>query len=173
MSPESHPELAIKLAGTIAEIWNELAKNNGWPTNVKLEAIKRNRKTLSAVMKGLEKTGEIPHGRDQRTLLKWTLSRWNWTKSPAPLSIVGSMTQWDALTKSLAREVQEKEQTDQERLGAITKWITKEIGLRNKTKDNTNTRKEVQEFAEATGKINSWTNSEQQHFHQELERQCP
>lgn len=172
--PETNPGLASEAAAAVAEIWNGLAKEHGWPPQANQESLLRQRKTLTGVMRGLDKLSRIPHGRSVETLLFWILSRWNWNKSPAPIAIAASSGQWNALAASLNREIEEAETTNRERLRTITAWVEKEFSIRRRNGlDGQAAKREIREFALATGKINAWSPHEQEHFLKELHGQGP
>ena len=162
MSPEKTAEL-------LAKVYNSMARENGWPPAAETGSLLRNRKILTAVEKGIGKASEIPHGRSPETLVGWVLSRWNWNRSPAPIALAGSMAQWDALAASLAREAEETQETRTGRLAAVAAWVEKEMRVRDGI-DKPKIKKEIEEYAQATGKIRSWTAEEQNHFYLELER---
>lgn len=171
MSPETHPEEAEALAATIAEIWNALAKENGWPASQTAQSVRRNRRALANAMKGMKATEAVDHSRSRKTLLTWMLSRWNWTKSPAPLELVASAPQWAALAASLAREAEETRATEEDRLRAVSAWVEKERAIRQRNGvDPARAKREIEEFAKATRKISAWTREEQEHFYKELEK---
>jgi hypothetical protein len=171
VSPETHREEAGSLAKVIADVWNGLARDHGWPATQNAEDIKRNRRVLATAMRGWAKTSEVDHGRDTKTLIRWMLSRWNWDKSPAPMNLVASSAQWDALKASLQREVEENATRNKDRLKSVTEWVEKEISVRGKNGiEGIRAREEIEEFAKATGKINAWTPAEQEHFYEELKK---
>jgi hypothetical protein len=158
------------LAEMISKVWNFLSKENGWPNKQNSFDVLRKNRILTKVISGMETASKAKSYPNNEAAIKWILSRWNWKKSPAPLGLLESKDQWQALTMVLQRIDEENDTAIEENSTKIKDWIDSEYRIRIMSgKPSSTSKKEVEEYAIALGKFQALTKEEKLLFLEHLE----
>lgn len=112
------------LCKILSEVWNSLCQENGWPHKKTWQEMLRERKAIRSLARqyALENSPE-----ETKMALRWILSRWNWHKTPAPLNLLSSKTQWNSYRMVLAREKEESQIIVKEKQTSLRDWAKLEI----------------------------------------------
>lgn len=146
----------------LCEVWNDLCRENGWPHRKSWQEMLRERKAIRSLARqyALENSDE-----ETKTALRWILSRWNWQKTPAPLNMLTSKTQWNCYRMVLAREKEESSIVVQEKQSSIREWARLEMLNRVRSGDTPiMATKETLDFALILGKLNGMNTKEKLSF---------
>jgi len=159
-----------KVAGQISEAWNHLAKNHGWPTRISPEDTLRKTRVIQKTLAGIEGLSELTPPPTLLETLLWILSKWNWNKTPAPLGLLENRDQWAAIKSIRLRSQEEIKEARKEKLAKIEEWARREFRLRTeKGLSPQQAKKEIEEFAHATGKTQGMTTHEKLQLCETLE----
>jgi hypothetical protein len=146
------------VASAIAEAWTKYAKEYGWPHRKTTSDVYKDRKAIRTCSR------EFAQGKQKQEILKgisWILGRWNWSKTPAPLNLLTSKSQWAGYKMVLARLEEEAQAAIQLRSQSLLDWVSMEIKNRvQKGMDPTEARKETEEFALILGKTKGMNKEE-------------
>lgn len=161
------------LCKILAEVWNSLCSEHGWPHRRTWQEMLRERKAIRSMARqyALDNSTE-----ETKQALFWILRRWNWQKTPAPLNLLSSKTQWNSYKMVLAREKEESQIFIQEKDSNLKDWARMEITNRIKSErfqknskienkaDASNISKETVEFALILGKLKGMNTEEKLSF---------
>lgn len=160
------------LCQILSEVWNDLCQQHGWPHRKSWHEMLRERKAVRSLARqyALENNKE-----ETKKALYWILSRWNWQKTPAPLNLLSSKTQWNCYRMVLAREKEEEQGVFLEKQSSLKDWGRLEITNRVRSGKNPKVAiKETIDFALIIGKLNGMNTEEKLSFFnfcESLERQ--
>lgn len=161
-----------KLATIVAKVWNELAKENGWPKRVTQEELRRMGPLITSVNKGLAHIGECT--RNEETLIRWVLCRWNWERSPAPLTQVGVAKLWATLKDSIDRETEEAIMDIEKQLEEVAEWVRFQYErARGMGLTPADAADRVAKYAVSSGKVDTLTPREKARLDEELKKLTP
>jgi hypothetical protein len=157
-SRQDQYEEAQTIAKALEKVWNSLCKEAGWPHRKSSGECLRNTKVIRCciryggdyVTKGRPESLEPP--------LRWILSRWNWGKSPAPLNLLASPTQWKAYDMVMARLEEENSEANKDKESNLVAWARMEMNNRlRRGMTPSEARQSVEEFAQVLGKTKGLT----------------
>lgn len=163
----THEDPFFPLAHLISRLWNRLAKTHGWRQEKSPEQILQTPKLLSTLKAlalqyqrellaaGLTQTA--PQLLEENNL-QHLLSQWNWEKSPAPLRLLTSPHQWQALTYLQLKTYEEAQSLEEQSLQRLLEYTQREWLLNQKTQPTLKEcRQATEEHLQATGKWSSLT----------------
>jgi hypothetical protein len=151
-----------ELCQTLSEVWNSLCSEHGWPHKKSWQDMLRERKAV----RSLARQYALEHSQEEvKSALFWILSRWNWQKTPAPLNLLTSKTQWNCYRMVLDREREESEIIVKEKQTTLQEWAKMEINnrIRKGTPPDKAT-KETIDFALILGKLKGMNTEEKLSF---------
>lgn len=157
------------LCKILAEVWNSLCAEHGWPHRRTWQEMLRERKAIRSLARqyALDNSKE-----ETKKALFWILSRWNWRKTPAPLNLLSSKTQWNSYKMVLARAKEEAQIFIEEKESNLKNWARMEITNRVRSAklqrdlkhDFGSASKETVEFALILGKLKGMNTEEKLSF---------
>lgn len=165
-------EKFTQVAENVSVVWTKLSKEYGWPHRKGLEDLMREGKAIRSTIRYGGPLVDKNNEETQRAI-EWILRRWNWNKSPAPLNLLTSQTQWKSFHMVMARVEEENLTAINERMSSLFEWSLQEM-QRNikKGMPATSSRKNIEDLAKILGKTSSLEDKELiefQRFCEELE----
>lgn len=151
-----------ELCKTLSEVWNKLCQEHGWPHRKTWQEMLRERKAI----RSLARQYALEHSLEETKIaLRWILSRWNWHKTPAPLNLLSSKTQWNCYRMVVAREKEESQFLVNQKQSSLEDWAKLEISNRVRGgKPPHLAAQETLEFAQILGKLGGLATQEKLSF---------
>jgi hypothetical protein len=117
-------EKFVEVAGTISKVWTKLAKEYGWPHRKSPDDLMREGKAIRTTLRywALNHTPV-----ETEEAIEWILRRWNWQKSPAPLNLITSKTQWNSYQLVINRLVEEESAAEADKMNSLYQWALLEM----------------------------------------------
>jgi len=153
-------ENPLELCDTLAKIWNQLAKENGWTQRKEGFQILQTSGLPAFLIQTLEKNQANPPFQPEEAF-QIILQTWNWKKSPAPIRLICSPKKWEAFVYSKKKLEEEVIQNISDRIEQTKKIVLAEWKKqRDKTECPTTASKRTEEYLRATGKWKNLTTQE-------------
>jgi len=174
-------ELSQKLSEDICSVWNQLAKKHGWRQQKNADQVLRTPQLITTTLKILaENQKELCQNSieiqdlSQKQYIQEIFEKWNWEKSPAPLRLITSPTQWKTLTYQLQKTHEEHIALEEESLQRLFALVQREWNLqRTSLKTPEQARKTTEEYLQASGKWGSLTSHQKLRLCELLDQLAP
>jgi len=117
-------EKFMEVASDISQVWTKLAREFGWPHRKSPEDLMREGKAIRSTIRYYA----LNHNKKEtQEAIEWILRRWNWLKSPAPLNLLTSKTQWNGYQLVMNRVEEENLEAIKEKMETLFEWASLEM----------------------------------------------